>query len=147
MKVPPSIERNQHARPRAREVPADVQKAAQMFETLFVEQVFKEMRQNPDGGENPFRLENGATKIYQSMVDSENAEKIARRSALGIADLFIESVMRERYHNNQGAHRGPRTGVREGSHEGTEHDQSGHKGLKLERGSRGNSPESEDPAL
>lgn len=126
-----------------RHAPKDIVQAGEMFEALFVEQVFKELRQNASTGSNPFSLENGATKIYQSMKDSDMAEKIAKKGDLGIADLFIESVMRERYNNRQVALRGNRTGVREGNHEGKYTANTPYQRVENNRGS----PASQNEAL
>lgn len=74
-------------------------KAAQGMESLFINYLFKVMRDTvPD---NEMNLENSATKIYRGMLDTEVAKKVASAGGLGFADLIIASTDTSRYNRRQ----------------------------------------------
>lgn len=88
--------------PSKRQVPVDrskadpmAVKAAEGMEAMFLDYMLKVMRDTVP--QNEMDLENGATKIYRSMVDSEYAQKAVRAGGIGLADQIIAYLESQRY--------------------------------------------------
>lgn len=74
-----------------RNTQANLDKAAQQFEAVFVNLMLKQARQSvPDGG--LFRSE--ALKTFREMQDRELAGTLARHSPLGIAEALKDFLAR-----------------------------------------------------
>lgn len=71
--------------------------AAQGMEAMFLNEMNKAMRNTIEHSD--FSLNNSASDIYQSMLDSEHAEIAARQSPVGLSDLILDSWTREEYNN------------------------------------------------
>lgn len=69
--------------------------AAQGMEAMFLDYLMKVMRQTVP--KNDMSLENPATEIYRSMLDSEVAQKAARTQGVGLADQIIDYLDPSRY--------------------------------------------------
>lgn len=80
--------------------------AAQGMEAMFLDTMFQVMRQTvPDSDMN---LENNATKLYRSMMDSELAQNAAKSSGVGLAEQIVAYLEARGYNQKAG-----------GSNEGT----------------------------
>jgi len=77
-----------------------LREAAEGMEAMFLNYLMKTMRQTVQ--KTDFDLENGATEIYRSMMDTETAQKAARTGGVGLADQIIAYLQTERYTQNQG---------------------------------------------
>ena len=65
-------------------------KVCQDFESIFVQQLLKEMRKTvPKDG---FLPESNEQSIYKSMFDEEIANKIAGQGTLGLAETLFEQI-------------------------------------------------------
>ncbi len=73
--------------------PEALKKTCQQFEALFIQSMFKTMRDSvPEGG----LIEKGnADGIYQSLFDQEVATQAARHNGIGIADMLYEQLSRD----------------------------------------------------
>lgn len=69
--------------------------AAEQMEALFVDQLFQVMRNSVP--ESEFGLENHATKIYTSMLDSELAKNAVKAHSLGLSELLVAHLESQRY--------------------------------------------------
>ncbi len=69
--------------------------AAEQMEALFIDQLYQAMRQAVP--ESEFSLENHATKIYKSMLDSELAKNAAKAHSLGLSELLVAHLESQRY--------------------------------------------------
>ena len=97
------------------DVPLEIRQAAEGMEGMFLDYMMQQMRKTvPD---NEMDLNSPATKIYQSMMDSETAEKAAKGGGVGLADQIIAYMMSERYNLGQG-HGVPDSKVQGGTHAG-----------------------------
>jgi Rod binding domain-containing protein len=76
-------------------VPAKLREAAEGMEAMFLDYMMKTMRQTVPKSE--YSMSNPATEIYQSMMDSETAQKAVRTGGTGLADQLIAHLMTERY--------------------------------------------------
>jgi murein DD-endopeptidase MepM/ murein hydrolase activator NlpD len=70
---------------------AELRKAAQEFESIFVAYLFKVMRETIEEASGPESGGFGKT-IYTELFDQEVSRTIARRGALGIADLMLRRL-------------------------------------------------------
>jgi len=75
-----------------------LKKACQMFEAMFINELFKEMRKTvPEGG---LLKKQNSDKIYQSLLDQEYATKMAEAGGIGLGDILYgqlsETVARSR---------------------------------------------------
>jgi len=64
--------------------------AAQQFEAIFIQQMYKEMRNSvPDDG----LIQRGnADDVYAQMLDLEAAKITAQQGGIGLADLMMEQL-------------------------------------------------------
>jgi|GEM_PF-6557263 len=69
--------------------------AAEQMEALFIDQLFQAMRNSVP--ESEFSLENHATKIYKSMLDTELAKNAAQAHSLGLSELLVAHLESQRY--------------------------------------------------
>jgi flagellar protein FlgJ len=91
-------------------VDPQIRKAAEGMEGMFLDYMMKVMRQTVP--KNEMDLENPATEIYRSMLDSEVAQKAVHSGGVGLADQIIAYLQSERYNLKQGQSNAPmaRTG-------------------------------------
>jgi flagellar protein FlgJ len=75
-------------------------KAAEGMESMFLDYMMKVMRQTVP--KNDMDLESPATQVYQSMLDSEVAEKAAHTGGVGLADQIVAYLESERYNLSRG---------------------------------------------
>lgn len=75
-------------------------KAAEGMEAMFLDYLMKVMRQSVP--KNSMDLENGATEIYRSMLDSETAQRAARAGGVGLADQIVAYLEAQRYNLPRG---------------------------------------------
>lgn len=73
--------------------PEKMKAAAQQFEAVFIQQMFKEMRKTiPDDG----LIQRGnADDIYNQMQDLEAAKITAQQGGIGLAELMMQQLMRD----------------------------------------------------
>ena len=63
-----------------------LKKACQMFEAMFINELFKEMRKTvPEGG---LIKKQNSDKIYQSLLDQEYATKMAEAGGIGLGNIL-----------------------------------------------------------
>lgn len=86
-KILPQVDREQ--------VPPEMMKAAQGFETIFLDQLMKTMRQTVP--KNEMDLNSPASEIYQGMLDAEYADRAAKAGGVGLADLIVAYWSGDRY--------------------------------------------------
>ncbi len=87
--------------PRSRDdVHPQIRAAAEGMESMFVDYMMKTMRQTVQKSE--MSLDNSATEIYQSMLDSEVAQKTARTNSIGLADQIIAYLETRSYNQSKG---------------------------------------------
>lgn len=73
--------------------PQKLRQTAQQFEAIFIQQIFKEMRNTiPEGG----LIERGnADDMYSQMQDMEAAKIMAERGGIGLADLMLQELLKQ----------------------------------------------------
>lgn len=73
--------------------PEKLKEVAQQFEAIFIQQMFKDMRNTiPEGG----LVERGnADEVYGQMQDAEVAKVMAERGGIGLADLMLQQLLDE----------------------------------------------------
>ena len=73
--------------------PQKIKAAAQQFEAVFIQQMFKEMRNTiPSGG----MIERGnADDVFTQMQDAEAAKVMAARGGIGLTDLMMQQLVDE----------------------------------------------------
>lgn len=73
--------------------PQKIKEAAQQFEAIFIQQMFKDMRNSvPDGG----LIERGnADDIYTQLQDAETAKIMSQQGGIGLADLMLKQLLGE----------------------------------------------------
>jgi len=72
--------------------PEKMAQTARDFEAIFVQQVFKEMRQTiPEGGLLP---RGQSEEIYQDMQDMEAAKQLTAHGGIGLAAMLIEQMQK-----------------------------------------------------
>lgn len=73
--------------------PEKLKQAAQQFEAIFIQQMYKEMRKTiPDDGLIP---RGNADDIYAQLQDMEAAKITARNGGIGLADLMMQQLMKQ----------------------------------------------------
>lgn len=73
--------------------PEKLKESAQQFEAIYIQQMFKEMRNTiPKGG----LIERGnADDIYTQLQDAEAAKVMAEQGGIGLADLMLQQLLGE----------------------------------------------------
>jgi len=73
--------------------PERLKEAAQQFEAVFIQQMYKEMRKTiPDDG----LIQRGnADDIYNQLQDLEAAKVTAQQGGIGLAELMLQQLMKE----------------------------------------------------
>ena len=72
--------------------PEQLKKAAEQFETIFLQQMFKEMRNTiPDEGLIP---RSSAEDMYTQMQDAEAAKVMAERGGIGLAEMMLQELLK-----------------------------------------------------
>lgn len=73
--------------------PEKLKEAAQQFEAIFIQQMFKEMRKTiPDDG----LIERGnADDVYTQLQDLEAAKITAQQGGIGLAELMMQQLMKD----------------------------------------------------
>ena len=73
--------------------PEKLRAAAQQFEAVFIQQMYKEMRKTvPDDG----LIQRGnADDIYSQMQDLEAAKRTAEQGGIGLADLMMQQLQKK----------------------------------------------------
>ena len=97
-----------------KDVPKEVRDAAEGMESMFLDYMMKVMRQSVPT--NEMSLESPATGIYRSMLDSENAKKVAESGGVGLSEQIIDYLMSRNYNNQRG--QAVPVEVHGGTHEG-----------------------------
>lgn len=70
-----------------------LREVAQQFESMFVQMMMKSMR---EAGFGEGMLESREAETFQSMHDKEIAQQISRRGGLGIADMLVDQMSRNK---------------------------------------------------
>jgi flagellar protein FlgJ len=74
---------------------AEIRNAAEMFESFFINMMFREMRRTSAHlNENSFLPKSHAEKIFTEMMDEQVAENAARAGGIGIADMIYKQMTR-----------------------------------------------------
>ncbi len=84
----------------------DIRQAGDGLEQMYLDVMMRAMRDTL--GEDPTGLDSPATKIYQSMLDSEITAAAARKGGFGLSEQIIEHLMAQRYTHQQGLKAEPR---------------------------------------
>ncbi|MGE0615860.1 MAG: rod-binding protein [Bacteriovoracia bacterium] len=75
-------------------------KASEGMEAMFLDYMMSAMRKTvPD---NDMSMDNSATKIYQSMLDSDVAQRAAKQGGVGLADQVIAYLVSNSYNQKMG---------------------------------------------
>lgn len=73
--------------------PEKIKDSAQQFEAVFIQQIFKEMRNTiPDDG---LITRGNADDIYSQLQDAEAAKIMAQQGGIGLADLMLQQLLDE----------------------------------------------------
>ena len=72
---------------------AQLKKATQDFEAIFVGTLFKEMRKTMSG-DNPLFGNSSETKHYQEMMDDTVAQNLSKTGAFGLGNMLYKKVER-----------------------------------------------------
>jgi len=73
--------------------PEKMKDLAQQFESIFIQQMYKQMRKTvPDDGLLP---RGNADEIYNQLQDLEAAKITAQQGGIGLAELMLEQLMKE----------------------------------------------------
>ncbi|MDX2481893.1 MAG: rod-binding protein [Desulfuromusa sp.] len=72
--------------------PEKLKEAAQQFEAIFIQQMYKEMRKTiPDDG----LIQRGnADDVYAQLQDMEAAKITAQQGGIGLADMMMQQLMK-----------------------------------------------------
>ncbi len=74
--------------------PQKLKDAAQQFEAVFLQQIFKEMRKTvPDDGLIP---RGNADDMYTQLQDMEAAKVMAERGGIGLAELMLQELLQQK---------------------------------------------------
>ncbi len=76
-------------------VSPEVRQAAEGMETMFLDYLMQTMRKSVP--KSDMSLRNQASEIYQSMLDSEYAQRAARAGGVGLAEQIVAYLERPRY--------------------------------------------------
>ena len=72
--------------------PERLKKACQLFESMFINELFKEMRKTiPRGG---LIKEGNRDRIYKSMLDQEYANRMAEAGGIGLGEMLFRQLSR-----------------------------------------------------
>ena len=73
--------------------PKKLKEAAQQFEAIFIQQMYKEMRKTiPDDG----LIQRGnADDIYTQLQDMQAAKITAQQGGIGLADLMMQQLLKQ----------------------------------------------------
>jgi len=73
--------------------PEKLKESAQQFEAIFIQQMFKEMRNTiPDDG----LIQRGnADDIYAQLQDMEAAKITAQQGGIGLADMMMQQLLKQ----------------------------------------------------
>jgi peptidoglycan hydrolase FlgJ len=72
--------------------PEKLRETAQQFEAIFIQQMYKEMRNTiPDDGLIP---KGNADDVYNQFQDLEAAKITAQQGGIGLADLMMQQLMK-----------------------------------------------------
>lgn len=83
-----------------------LREAAEGIESMYLDHMMRVMRQTVPKSE--LSLENSATELYRSLLDSESAKKAARTQGIGIAEQLIAYYQSQSYNLRQGPRMAPR---------------------------------------
>lgn|GEM_PF-1447591 len=78
--------------------PRDVE-AARGMEAMFLDYVMNAMRKTVP--ESEAGLHNSGTRLYQSMLDSEMAQKAAKQGGIGLAEQIVAYLQSQRYNSRR----------------------------------------------
>jgi len=70
---------------------AQIKKAAQDFEAIFINQLLKSMRNTVE--ESKLWGDGRDMKLYRSLLDEQLASQMAKTGGIGLADLLAEQLM------------------------------------------------------
>ena len=73
--------------------------AAQGMEAMFLDYMMQTMRKSV--GKSEMSLDNGASEIYQGMLDSEYAQRAAKTGGVGLAEQIVAYLDSNRYNKIQ----------------------------------------------
>ena len=80
-------------------------KAAEGMESMFLDHLMQTMRKTIQ--DHPLDLDNHASRMYRSMLDTETAKTAARTGGVGISDLIIAYMQAPRYNVSEGNNNPP----------------------------------------
>jgi flagellar protein FlgJ len=72
---------------------AELRHAAEMFESYFLQMMFREMRKTTVN-ENSFIPKSHAEKIFQEMLDEQVSKDAASAGGIGLADMIYKQMTR-----------------------------------------------------
>jgi flagellar protein FlgJ len=72
---------------------AEIRKAAEMFESYFIQMMFRELRKTTLN-ENSFIPKSHAEKIFTDMLDEQVSKDAAASGGLGLADMIYKQMTR-----------------------------------------------------
>jgi peptidoglycan hydrolase FlgJ len=73
--------------------PQKIKEATQQFEAIYIQQMFKEMRNSvPDGG---LIERDNANDIYTQLQDAEAAKVMSEQGGIGLSDLMLQQLLGE----------------------------------------------------
>ena len=74
---------------------AAIREAAVMFESYFIQMMFREMRRSSETlNENSFIPRSQAERIFTEMLDEETAIQAAENGGIGLADMIYKQMTR-----------------------------------------------------
>ena len=83
----------------AEEDPEEIKKVCQQFEAIFVNMLFKQMRNTiTDGG---LTEKSQARETFEGMLDEEMSSAIAEGGGFGIAEMMTKALSRSHYSNSE----------------------------------------------
>lgn len=72
---------------------AALRSAAEQFESLFTQMLFKSMRDANEAFESDL-IDDRTSKFYEQMADEQMASELSREGSLGLADMIVEQLGR-----------------------------------------------------
>ena len=82
-----------------KKVDPKVLEAAQGMEAMFIDYMMQTMRKSV--GKSEMSMDNGASEIYQGMLDSEYAQRAAKAGGVGLAEQIVAYLDSNRYNQIQ----------------------------------------------
>ncbi|ODP99741.1 flagellar assembly peptidoglycan hydrolase FlgJ [Salinivibrio sp. SS2] len=70
---------------------AALRAAAEQFESLFTQMLFKSMREANEAFESDL-IDNRTSKFYEQMADEQLASELSREGSLGLADMIVQQL-------------------------------------------------------